>query len=186
MASAFTAPCPAWWVSRCGLPAPALPSWTTPLGWFVAAAGVHTCAPPGRAEQAVPVYPAPAGQEVAQAGWHWGFPPPRGGSSAVLLGGGGDAVGTLLCLGVGCRFPSFLSSASLEVALAWAPGRGQPSLLGICLPVCHTQLGESLPISPGCHSRARARRRYSVGETPVRLVHRPRDPCLPIGHTAQC
>lgn len=35
-----------WWVLRCGLCAPALPGWTTLLGWFVEATGVQSCAPP--------------------------------------------------------------------------------------------------------------------------------------------
>lgn len=104
--------------------------------------GAELCTPMG-AEQAVGVYPALAGREVAQAVSHWGFPPPHRGSLAVLLGG--RCCGHASMSRTGLQVPFLPLPASLEVALASLPGRGQPLLLQNCFPVCRALLSpESL------------------------------------------
>lgn len=150
-----------WWVLRCGLSAPALPGWTTLLGWFVEAAGVQSCAPHGgRASCGCLSCTGRAG----------------GGPGCVTLGFSstssrvlsGPARRTMLwaCFHVsdwaaGSLPPSpCLAGGGLGFAAWQGPALAPPELLP-CLSRA-AQPRESVLTSRGCHVCARAGHRWSV------------------------
>lgn len=157
---AAVAPCaPAWQLSWCGCPV-LQPSAGPPCQaalWVLL--GCRPVSLTG-SEKAVGVSPAPVEQDVSQTVSQWGFPSPHRAPPSVPLGG--QCCGHSATAQTELQVPFLPLSASLKAALASLPGRGQPSLLLICLPVCCTLLSQpevSVPTSCGQHIRARAGRR---------------------------
>lgn len=174
------------WVSCCGLPVPALPSWTTLLGCFVGTAGVQTCAPAWRQSKVW----------VFILHW-WGRRWPRLCRTSVFLHpitalqrscSGANAVGTIPRLdGAACSLsPSPCLAGGCFGFTAWQVSALMPPDLPPGL-LCTAQIVQRIRADilwvPHPHQ---CRDTGGQSETPVRLVHHLRELCLLTRHTAQC